>query len=102
MRQITFHCSGKQIFDAVIQAAKNLDLEVNEKSVADNYIALEHAGSLLSYGNKIDVKIKTSEGNKHIVPVSSRSTAAVQLIDWGTNERLESNIIDEIKDILGQ
>jgi hypothetical protein len=102
MKQIFFYCDKKQIFNAVIRAAKNLDLEVNKKSMTDGYLELEHTGNLLSFGNKIDVKIKSPDNIKHIIKVSSRSSAVFQIIDWGTNDKLESDILDEIKNILGR
>lgn len=99
MKQVTIYYNKKQIFDSVIRAAKNLDLEVNHKSLPDGFIVLEHTGNLLSFGNKIDVKIKSADNIKHVVHVSSRSYAAIQIIDWGTNDKLESDIINEIKKI---
>jgi ribosomal protein S1 len=102
MQQCTLHHNKKSIFDATVQAANSLDLVVNRNSFADGHIELEHPGSLLSYGNIIEIKIKSADNNKHIVFVSSRSMAQIQLIDWGTNDRLESSITETIKEILSQ
>lgn len=102
MKQITFHHSKKDIFNAVLQLADNLELQVNNMSLAEGTILLEHIGNLLSYGNKIDVKIKSTQENKYIVYISSRSAAVVQLIDWGTNDRFEAKIIETLREILNR
>jgi len=101
MKQSTFYTSKENVFDAILKAANSLELVINEKSMTDGIIKLEHVGSFLSFGNKIEVELLFAY-NKCVVKVSSRSAAALQIIDWGTNEQLESKIIESLKEILGR
>jgi hypothetical protein len=55
-----------------------MDLELQEFS--GNEVILYHGGGLLSFENKITVKISESEPNKTKVIVSSRFAAEIQLI----------------------
>ncbi|MCC5927819.1 MAG: DUF1499 domain-containing protein [Cyclobacteriaceae bacterium] len=98
MKQSTFNKPNNTVIAAIKKAAKQMDLELEE--VSGNEITLYHGGGLLSFGNKITVKISESEPNKTKVIVSSRSAAEIQLIDWGTNEKLENDLIKELKNIL--
>lgn len=98
MKQSTFNKPKKTVIAAIKKAAKQLDLEIEE--VDGNEISLYHGGGLLSFGNKISVEIMENDPNKTKVRVSSRSAAQIQIIDWGTNESLENNLINELKDIL--
>jgi len=100
MKQSTLHHSKKQVFEAVKQAAASLDLEIKNHSSADGTISLFSKGGFFSYGNEIDVQVKISEPSKSVLKVSSVSAAEIQLIDWGTNSDLESNLIDAVKNIL--
>lgn len=99
MKQSTLHHSKKKVFDAVKAAAKNLDLEIEQSLAADGTLSLVSGGGLFSYGNNISVEIK-SEYSKTVLKVTSKSAAEIQLIDWGTNSNLESNLIEEVKNIL--
>lgn len=100
MKKSTFHRSKKQVLNAVKQAAKNLDLEIQNKSEIKGTLQLYSNGGLFSYGNRIDVELTETESSRVIVKVLSESSAAIQLIDWGTNDRLEKNLIEEVKNIL--
>ena len=79
-----------------------MNLEVTDESVPEGRVALRRKGDLLSYGNRIDVNIKSIEPNKSTVRVSSRSSASIQLFDWGTNEKLESGLLEIMKEILSE
>ncbi len=98
MKQSTFNKPKKTVIAAIKKAAKQMDLELEE--ISGNEITLYHGGGLLSFGNKIAVKISESEPNKTKVNVSSRSAAEIQLIDWGTNDKLENDLIKELKNTL--
>jgi len=98
MKQSTFYKTKKTVIAAIKKAAKQMDLEFEE--VSGNEITLYHGGGLLSFGNKITVKISSSESDKTKVNISSRSAAEIQLIDWGTNDKLENDLINELKNIL--
>lgn len=102
MRQATFRESKKTIFETIIQVAQKLDLEVTEESLADGRVELLHKSDLLSYGNNIGVMIKPIEAGKITVKVESRSSASVQLFDWGTNDKLESRFLETLKESLSE
>lgn len=98
MKQSTFNKPKKTVIAAIKKAAKQMDLELEE--ISGNEIIFYHGGGLLSFGNKITVKISQSESDKTKVNVSSRSAAEIQLIDWGTNDKLENDLIKELKNTL--
>jgi hypothetical protein len=86
------------IFNAVIYAAKEMDLEI--KSKTECTFVLKKSGSLLSYGNIITIQLKPAVGNRTSISISSQSSAAIQLIDWGTNSDLEEELMSLIKEKL--
>ncbi len=98
MKQATFHTSKSQLVTAIKKAAKKFDLEIEENN--SNEIVLFHGGGLFSFGNKITVKIAQSGYDKIKVSISSKSVAQLQLIDWGTNDNLENDLMTELKNML--
>lgn len=88
------------VFNATIYAAKEMELEIKTKSKTDGTIILKKSGSLLSYGNIITIQLKTTSGNKTSISINSKSSATIQLIDWGTNSDLEEELMDLIKERL--
>lgn len=98
MKQASFHTSKNQIIGAIKKAAKELELDIEENNT--NEIILFHGGGLLSFGNRITVKIAQSGNDKIKVSISSKSAAQVQIIDWGTNDNLENDLMTELKNML--
>lgn len=98
MKQATFHTSKSQLISAIKKAANELDLEIEENN--SNEIVLLHSGGLLSFGSRITVKIAQSENDNIKVSISSKSAAQVQIIDWGTNDNLENDLMTELKNML--
>lgn len=101
MQQATLNAGKKKIFDALTKASRELNLEIMEESPADSKLRLAHNGNISSFGNIIEVSIKNKATNKNVIHVSSRSAAQIQLVDWGTNQKLESDLIDSVKTNLG-
>ena len=101
MQQITFHHGKRKIFDGILDTAKQLSIDIIEHDFANGKIELADGGGLLSWGNKIEVHIKSSGSSKNTVHVSSRSAALLQVADWGTNSRIESKLIETLKENLG-
>lgn len=97
MLESTFKVGKKKIFDVILEIATDLDLEVTEKSLGKGLIKLEHPGSPLSFGNIIVINIMSKSTNTSAIRVSSRSAAVIQIIDWGTNARWETEIIESVK-----
>ncbi len=100
MKKMTINYSGERVFDAVKKAAEKLGLEVKSNSISNGKISLYSDGGIFSFGNKIDISIKYADPKKTVLQVNSRSAAAIQIIDWGTNEDLEKNIINEVNNLL--
>lgn len=98
MKQATFHTSKNQLITAIKKAANELELDIEENN--PNEIILFHGGGLLSFGNRITVKIAQSGNDKIKVSISSKSAAQVQIIDWGTNDNLENDLMTELKNML--
>lgn len=101
MKTLTLRHSKQKIFEAVKKAGSKLDLEIESSDVAKGKLLLYSAGGLLSFGNKILVKISNKNG-KSVIRVSSSSAALIQIVDWGTNGDLERELIYEVKEILNQ
>ena len=102
MKKISIPHSKKKIFEAVKKAAKKLGLEVRTSSVHDGKLLLNSDGGFFSFGNKIEILIKDSKSQKSVLHVDSKSAAAIQVIDWGTNTNFENEIIEEVVNILSQ
>ena len=100
MKQSTFHCSKKKVFDAVKKAAILLKFEIVDESLIDGKLYLFSKGGLFSYGNRISVQIKSPNSAKSILKVYADSAAAIQIIDWGTNSGLENDLVTQVKSIL--
>ena len=100
MKQLTLHFSSAQIFEAVKISAVNLEMEVKETKFNAS-LTLSSGGSFFSYGNVITVNIENVGILESLITVSSESASSLQLIDWGTNESLEKDIINEVERILG-
>jgi isopentenyl phosphate kinase len=98
MKQATFHTSKSQLITAIKKAAKELDLEIEENNT--NEIVLFHGGGILSFGNRIRIKFTQSGYDKIKVSISSKSAVQVQIIDWGTNDNLENDLMTELKNML--
>lgn len=99
MVTFSFKNGYKTVFDAVLEAADKIDLVIIRKSYEKGNVLLSYNGSLLSYGNKIKVKlIKLTRGCE--ITIESTSSAKVQVLDWGTNRRLENKLLVSIQDLL--
>ncbi|MCB0742924.1 MAG: hypothetical protein KDC67_03380 [Ignavibacteriae bacterium] len=88
----------KEIFNATLKAANSLGLDIANSSVKTGEIKLYFNGNIFSFGNKINVSIKGEEISEVIV--SSVSSSGMQLFDWGTNKKLENELLEEIQNIL--
>ncbi|MGV3598240.1 MAG: DUF1499 domain-containing protein [Bacteroidota bacterium] len=100
MKQFTLKVSKRLAFETVLKVAEELDWEVEEKSLSKGTIQLYYDGDLLSFGNKIDITIDILSESKTSLQIEARSAAQVQLIDWGTNDRLEDKQEDAIKNLM--
>ena len=74
----------------------NIDLERANK----NSITAYYAGSLLSFGNRIKIIIQPTDSGSTELKVFSESAASIQIIDWGTNSSIETDVISMVKNVL--
>lgn len=100
MKKSTLNHSKKIVFQAIENALAELQIEIEDYSIETGRIQAYFGGNLLSFGNNIEILVKSVNQQKTTVKVESISAAQVQLIDWGTNEKLEKKIISGIKDFL--
>lgn len=98
MKQFSFSQCSKEIFSAILKAAGEMNLSVQEKN-REGFLFFEYAGDILSFGNKIDVEVLKDDDGKNVVKVISISK--FQLLDWGTNDRIENELINGVKRQLG-
>jgi hypothetical protein len=95
----TYRKGYKTVYNAVLDAAEEMELDVLSESFEKGIIKLKYNGSLFSYGNSIRVKLnRLTRGCE--IKITSESSAAVQVIDWGTNDRLEDELLELIEEIL--
>lgn len=93
-REIIKARAYQEIYSAVIQAAENIDLQLKEDK--EEYLRFHYAGNFFTFGNEINVIIETQGSEDFILIIESSSAAAIQLIDWGQNQRLEEELLSEI------
>ena len=100
MKEVILKHSKKNIFDALHKIAENLDLDIENTDLVKGLVSLYSVGDFFSFGNKISVEIFALDTNKSLIKITSKSVAAIQVFDWGTNGELENNIIDELTKFL--
>lgn len=101
MKSLTINASKHKVFEALQKASSNLDWEIESSDLSKGKLKLFHRGGILSFGNEISVKV-TTRNSRSVIRVSSKSAASIQVIDWGTNDRIEKDLVDEVKHILNR
>jgi hypothetical protein len=69
-----------------------LDWEIEEQSADMSYIRFYYSGNFFSFGNTIEYKVLSNSNSNSSLTILSKSAAQVQLIDWGVNEKLETDL----------
>ena len=98
--QRTFHKTFEMVFDACKKAVQKLNFKVEYLDKTKGIIGISSKGSLWSWGELIDIRVKKKDGSSCIVEVRSNSRA--QLIDWGKNDENESEILEKLEDMLSR
>lgn len=98
MTQFSSSQCSKDIFSAVLNAAREMNLSMQEQN-KDGFLFFEYPGNILSFGNKITVQVLKNGREKSVIRVTSISK--FQLLDWGTNNRLENELLEGVKRQLG-
>lgn len=89
----SFSAKKETVFKACKQVLKDLGMEINGSSLTKGKILASTSGSLLSWGEDIEIKI-TSKGTHTQVYVTS--DASSQLFSWGKDSANERNILNEL------
>lgn len=100
MGSITLQKDREEVYEAIRQAAVNLDWTVSRDELENGLIVFDYGGDLLSFGNVIEVAVRVEAELSLSIVVTSRSAAQIQLIDWGKNDELEEQIIAETRKLL--
>ena len=88
------------IIKTIETVLRKLNLEIISTDFNNLVIEAKKSGSFLSFGNTIFISIKKSKKSGVRVYVDSESSAPIQLIDWGTNEQIENEIIEHLKSLI--
>lgn len=96
MLEEKFKIDSKKLKKLINEVASDLELNVDEES-KDNF-KMTYGGSILSFGNNVDITIKSNGNKGSTLLIESNSKFSAQLIDWGTNKKLEEKILSKIKE----
>ncbi len=99
MKNKSFSISKQIAYNACLTVLGQPRYQITSKDFNGGIIKASKGGNLLSYGNTIDISIKTTETQKTEVSVTSNSVG-IQIIDWGTNSDNEKEIIEAIIQII--
>lgn len=100
MKSKSFNATKKTAFEVCKRTLYDLDCDIISTDLLSGTIEAKKRGGLLSYGNKINIVVKSINTGKIKVSVSSNSIG-VQIIDWGTNSENENKLIELITNLLG-
>jgi hypothetical protein len=84
------------VFNACLNALEKLAIAVNEKNELMGFIVASTNAELLSFGNDIRIEMSIQDGDYTILTVTSKSCVSLQIIDWGTNKKIEEAIVNEV------
>jgi hypothetical protein len=97
MRSISSDKSTQQIIKSVKVALGNLGIRVIDMDPDNLVIEARRSGNFLSFGNTIYISLKKKRSGGIRIYIDSESSAPIQIIDWGTNEDIENEIINELE-----
>jgi fatty acid/phospholipid biosynthesis enzyme len=100
MRSISSNISIQQAIKSIKDTLTNLGIKIVDTDLDNLVIEARRSGSFLSYGNTIYISLKKKKSGGIRIYVDSESSSPIQLIDWGTNESIENEIINELKDYI--
>jgi hypothetical protein len=100
MQTLNIKHSKRDTIKLIKQAALNIGLGIEKESFVSGRLDLIHNGSFFSFGNKIEVIVSTFDNSKCLIKINSRSSAMLQILDWGTNREIEEQLMMEIQKIV--
>lgn len=74
-----------------------MEIELVEEDRKNLVIEGHKEGSVFSFGNRIYISIEEINQNRKVVYIDSESSAILQVIDWGTNDKIEREILRILK-----
>ena len=92
--EINLNASPSLVYQSCIDILNNMDIQINYKNKSEGVIQASSDGSIFSWGEDIDIGIKSLSPQKTRVNVSSSTKS--QLISWGKNEENERKIINAL------
>ena len=96
----TFNRSFDVVFKRCKEALEELELEIDSSSKAKGFIEASTGSSFLSWGEDIEISIRSISEKKTKVIVES--SASAQVFSWGKNDSNESAIIEKLTELLAQ
>jgi hypothetical protein len=97
MTEIEINYPYSTVFDSTINILRDNDFEIKDSNKDDRFIIATKDVSLLSYGETIEISFRTTN-NTTLVSIHSFSKG-LQIIDWGTNDKNEKLIYNELKKV---
>lgn len=94
----TFNHPYEIVYRKCKEALRRLEMSIDEADKGAGRIQASTGGSLLSWGEDIDIEVKRVSASK--TKVSVESTANAQLFSWGKNEANEKNFINALSELL--
>jgi hypothetical protein len=94
MKEISVNKSKEKIIETIRLIANELQLEISE--INDNSVIMYFNGNLLSFGNKIIIDIQKINSSEYTIKINSISDFPLQIIDWGMNKKLETDIMKKL------
>jgi hypothetical protein len=95
MKELKLNLSKTAAFEICKTALLSCDIGIEEECPDRNFIRGSTDLSFLSFGNKIEITL-TESARLTSITVHSKSSASLQLIDWGKNTEIEENIAKRI------
>lgn len=95
--EVVIYKDINEVFKICSLALRNLDIRIEEINRKEGYILGSTKGGLLSWGENIELNIKTINSNKTLVEIYSEAKA--QIIAWGKNNKNIQDIYNAIKTI---
>ena len=96
--QKTYNNSYDIVFDTCKKALQKLNFKTTYQSKKDGIIGASTGTSIFSWGETIDIKVKTASAGK--ITVTVESSAKAQLFSWGKDDTNEKEVLDTLSDLL--
>lgn len=95
--EFTINRSADDVFQIVKKAIKKLDWRIEYKNEQKRHIEGSTGGSFLSWGESININVKSVNGNSCKVKILSEAPS--QLFSWGVNSKNEQNFKELVKEL---